>query len=195
MKKTYLIFAAAMMLASCAGSNQGASTQNSQPKESAQSSQQTEKAVSVDEINQKITELVRHIPDHSFKEEDEKYFTPEFRAMLKEAFSLPPLVTDGIDEASEFLFYFIEGNGDCKAFIDAQGDVEKALSLHKCENFKTDISGDNVVSQFDYVHGPEEVDHVSIVLKKSGSNYLIDDWNDNKKAVREYLEYYKNQKK
>lgn len=195
MKKTYLIFAAAMILASCAGSNKGASTQNSQPKESAQSSQQIEKAVSVDEINQKITELVRHIPDHIFKEEDEKYFTPEFGSMLKKAFSLPPLEEDGIDEASEFLYYFIEGNGDCKAFVDAQGDVEKALSLHKCENFKTKISGDYVVSNFDYVHGPEEVDHVSIVLKKSGSNYLIDDWNGNKKAVEDYIEYYKNQKK
>ena len=185
MKKTHLILVGMIAFASCGGNNQN--TQQQQPSEQ---NKTTETIISTDEINQKIKELVRYIPDHEFKAENEKYFTKEFGLMLKKAFALPPLEEDGIDEASEFLFYFIEGNGDCKAFCDAQGDVEKALSLHKCENFKTEISGDKVFSTFDYVHGPEEIDHVSIVLKKSGSDWLIDDWNDNKKAVQNYLEYY-----
>ena len=189
MKKTHLILVGMIAFASCGGNNQN--TQQQQPSEQ---NKTTETIISTDEINQKIKELVRYIPDHEFKAENEKFFTPEFGSMLKEAFALPPLEEDGIDEASEFLYYFIEGNGDCKAFCDAQGDVEKALSLHKCENFKTEISGDKVFSTFDYVHGPEEIDHVSIVLKKSGSDWLIDDWNDTKKDVKEYLEYYKKQK-
>lgn len=199
MKKHFIILAAAALtLASCGGNT----NQNAQPTGSPAATSnvsEAKPAVTPEFINQKVKELIRYIPDHKLMAGSEKYITPEYYSLLKKAFELPPQETDGIDEASEFLYYFIEGNGDCTASMaDGVYDVEndkfdadKFFANHQFANFKTTIDGDKAVAEFDYIHGnPDETDHHKITLKKVGENWLIDDWNDNKKDVKNYIDNY-----
>ena len=200
MKKQIITLAIAIAFASCGGSKQNpqSTTTNAADSQPA-ATQPAQPAVTEDFINQRIKEVVRYIPDHGIQEGSEAYITPEFFAMLKKAFELPPQETDGIDEASEFLYYFIEGNGDCTASMaDGVYDVEndkfdadKFFANHQFANFKTTIDGDNATSEFDYIHGnPDETDNHKISLKKIGDNWLIDDWDDNKKDVKAYIDNY-----
>ena len=134
-------------------------------------------AQSVEEINQTISGLIQYIPDHRIDESIKPHYTEEFFTLLQKAWNVPS-PEDGIGD-EEFLYFFIEGNGDCYASISG--------TEHECKNFKTKIDGNTAVSTFDYVHGPEETDSHTITLKKVGNSWLIDDWDDNKKAVAEFL--------
>jgi hypothetical protein len=182
MKKSIITVFAAIALASCGGNGAQAPQQTAATAEG-------DKAVTAEFINQKVQELVKYIPDHGIIKDSEKFITPEFYAMLKKAFDLPAQDTEGIDESREFLFYFIEGNGDCAAYSD---DAEQAYKNHSFANFKTTIDGDVATSEFDYVHGAaDQSDHHKIVLKKVDGNWLIDNWDDSQNKVKNYLDNYK----
>ena len=167
-KHLFILSLSALTLFSCGGNQAQTAAQNSKTEAAASS------AVNVDDINKKISDLVKYIPDHNFDKNIKSHYTEEFYSLLKKAWDAA-----SEDEDAEFLYYFIEGNGDCYASING--------TQHECKNFKTKVDGDKVVSTFDYVHGPDEKDSHTITLKKSGNDYLIDDWDDNKKAVSEYI--------
>ena len=174
MKRTLLIIATALF-AACSGGNQ---TQNQSATQSAAKASATP-----EEINALIPELVKHIPDHELADDAAKYLTPEYYDLLKKAWNVPA-PEDGIGD-EEFLFYFIEGNGDCPASMTD--------GKHVCKNFKTDINGETAVSTFDYSHGvdseskKEQIDKHTITLKKSANGWLIDNWDNTKQQVKDFV--------
>lgn len=157
-KELVIFFLSALTLFSCGGNR-------------------AKETFSVEEINKTISGLIQYIPDHRIDESIKPHYTEEFFTLLQKAWNVPS-PEDGIGD-EEFLYFFIEGNGDCYASING--------TEHECKNFKTKIDGNTVVSTFDYVHGPDEIDSHTITLKKVGNSWLIDDWDDNKKAVAEFL--------
>ncbi len=185
MKKSIITVFAVIALASCGG--------NGQQAQQLSAANEGDKSVTVEFINNKVKDVVKYVPDHMLFENSEKFITPEFYALLKTAYGLPPQDTEGIDEASEFLFYFIEGNGECGAWSEANdSDREAFYKQHSFGNFKTTINGDVATSEFDYIHGvPSQTSRHTIVLKKVNGNWLIDDWDNAKKKVKEYIDNYK----
>lgn len=159
MKKT-LLFIAATLFVACSGNNQKKNASDTP-----------------EDINALIPELVKHIPDGEIPADAEEYFTPEYYSLLKQAWSVPE-PEEGIGD-EEFLNYFIEGNGDCPG-------------NHECKNFKTQINGEEAVSTFDYSHGidteyREIVDSHTIKLKKTSKGWLIDDWDNTKQEMKDFV--------
>jgi hypothetical protein len=125
-------------------------------------------------INNRVEELVKYIPDHKLKPEVKPYFTEDYYSCLEKAFSIPPMFDDMIGD-EEFLFYFIEGNGDCMA------------KKHKIVPLETRVEKSSAYEKFEYYHSDNEKDTHEIKLKFDDNQWIIDDWDNNKQKVADYV--------
>lgn len=125
-------------------------------------------------INKRVEELVKFIPDHQMVENGESYYTTEYYNLLKKAWGIPNK-GDGMIGDEEFLYYFIEGNGECEG-------------NHKVVPTDTKILNDSTASvTFDYYHSETNKNSHNFFLIKKGNNWIISNYDDTKALLTTYI--------
>lgn len=70
---------------------------------------------------ERVLELIEQLPDHGITPGSESSFTPDYFALLTEAWDIPGDYPGGIG-TEEWLYYFVSGNGDYESMdIDLRG--------------------------------------------------------------------------
>lgn len=124
---------------------------------------------------QRVVQLFRAIPNHGFDVNTKRFMTAELYNALAEAYSIPDDAPGGIG-SSEFLWYFVEGNGGCD--MDAKIEVKDIKSIGK--SF--------AVAYVDFVcfDDLENESHILVIQKVDGS-WVLADFDYKLKEVKEYI--------
>lgn len=125
---------------------------------------------------QRVVQLFRAIPNHDELDISSKQLmTAELYNVLAEAYLIPDDTPGGIG-SSEFLWYFVEGNGGCD--MDAKIEVKDIKSIGK--SF--------AVAYVDFVcfDNLENESHILVIQKVDGS-WVLADFDYKLKEVKEYI--------
>ncbi len=133
--------------------------------------------VDTSEITKSVEELVQFIPDHQKPQPSaQQAFTPEYWNLLNQAWQIP--MPEGEIGNEEFLFYFIEGNGDCGP----------TSGKHQVNAVETKITSDTSAYEvFEYVHPNGNKDRHKMMLVKQQGKWIIDDFDSTKQQLKEYV--------
>lgn len=122
---------------------------------------------------EEFLELLKAIPDHGINPGSEKYFTPQYYALLQQAWAVP---SDAIGQigSDDWLYYFVSGNGDW----DGQFDY----SISRCTD-----SGGLVLVEFYLNQSGQRLKH-TLTLQRQGRQWLIADYDNTCQKMKDYIQ-------
>ena len=137
----------------------------------------TEEPAGVAPTEEEIRTLISCIPDHGMDNAYSWAFTEEYYDLLKRAWDKPVSEDEGYLGENEFLYYFINGNGEPYSRIDLDS---------------TYTVGDKAVVSFDcvWVWEHEEMNRMSHKLYLTTTEegkWVIENYDDTKALMEEYL--------
>lgn len=173
MKKT-MIAIAALALASCgAPSKQDVSNIKVSGK-GALSVGSTMSADQENEIQLRVEELVKYIPDRKLGNDAEQHFAPEFFRIISKAYSIP--VLPGVDKSSgQAIPQFVECKAPCKG------------KDHKIVFKNISVDKNKAAADFEYWHSESSKDEHTMRLELVDGKWLISGWDDTKTQFLQYV--------
>lgn len=133
--------------------------------------------------NQRIAQLYRAIPNHDLETNSKQLMTAELYNALAEAYSIPDDNPGGIG-SSDFMNYFVEGNGGCD--MDARIEVKSVKSVGK----SLSVADVNFVCMDSY-NGIEESTH-KLIIKNVDGSWVLADFDSKLEEVKEYIKEQRN---
>lgn len=124
------------------------------------------------DIENIIKDLWKGIPDHGLNEFTETSLTPEFYMLVDMGFSVPSDNPTGIG-TEEFLYFWYNETDN--------GEDDHIVSIEVL-----DVTPDTIKAQVIYQYFDELVPH-SLKLAKSNEKWLIDDFDEMRQEIYEYV--------